>query len=192
MTDASSCGSGAYRPDLYASSAHQSPCCTPQGRPGNLMRSSPASSLSGMGSPPAVPPRARRASLKVSGPSAVQSRQVMGLLQGSHRPFVLACPRRVSLSGRARRPGRGAAESDRGLRPDPKPQLVPVRQRRQPEDVAGRVVGPDADLSRGHRHALAGPDHDRHARFSTITRAAGARQAVAMPWAIRLPCSPPA
>src|SRR5215468_568916 len=53
-------------------------------------------------------------------------------------------------------------EGDRGLRPDPEPQLVAVRQRGQAEDVAGRVLEPDGDLGRGDRHGLAGPDHDRH------------------------------
>ena len=55
-------------------------------------------------------------------------------------------------------------EGDRGLRPDPEPQLVVVRQRGEPEDVAGRVLEPDGHLGGGDRHALAGPDHDRHAR----------------------------
>src|SRR5215467_11664925 len=53
-------------------------------------------------------------------------------------------------------------QGDRGLRPDPEPQLVAGRQRGQAEDVTRRVVEPDTDLGGGDRHRLAGPDHDRH------------------------------
>src|SRR5215468_6641298 len=51
-------------------------------------------------------------------------------------------------------------EGDRGLRPDPEPQLVAVRQRGEAEDIAGRVAELDSDLGGGDRHALAGPDQN--------------------------------
>src|SRR5262252_5866860 len=58
----------------------------------------------------------------------------------------------------------GQAEADRGLRPDPEPQFVAVRQRGKPEQVPWWVLEPDGDLGGGDRHALTGPDQDRHVR----------------------------
>src|SRR5215472_8023952 len=52
---------------------------------------------------------------------------------GERQVFGLRLPARTGLF--AREP-----EGDRGLGPDPEPQLVAVRQRGETEDVAGRVL----------------------------------------------------
>src|SRR5215470_19915386 len=74
---------------------------------------------------------------------------------GERQVLGLRLPARTGLF--AREP-----EGDRGLGPDPEPQLVVARQRGQPEDVARRMLEPDSDLSRGDRHGLADADHDRY------------------------------
>src|SRR4249920_10864 len=54
-------------------------------------------------------------------------------------------------------------EADRRLRPDPEAQRVTHGERIDAEHVMRRPLEADADLGGGDRHALAGPDQDRHA-----------------------------